>query len=65
MEKENWRIGKTSVIIVPINYKGELLALHFITKINIWRVSETIFKEVNNGQVRLGGICGKWSAPSK
>lgn len=24
---------KTSVIIVPINYKGELLALHFITKI--------------------------------
>jgi PAS domain S-box-containing protein len=24
---------KTSVIIVPISYKGELLALHFITKI--------------------------------
>jgi PAS domain S-box-containing protein len=32
-KKKSGASVKTSVIIVPISYKGELLALHFITKI--------------------------------
>jgi PAS domain S-box-containing protein len=32
-KKKSGESVKTSVIIVPISYKGELLALHFITKI--------------------------------
>jgi hypothetical protein len=33
LKKKSGGSVKTNVIIVPINYKGELLALHFITKI--------------------------------
>jgi len=31
--KENGDLIKTNVILVPLSYKGELFALHFITKI--------------------------------
>lgn len=33
LKKKSGESVKTNIIIVPINYKGELLALHFITKI--------------------------------
>lgn len=32
-KKKSGESVKTNVIIIPISYKGELLALHFITKI--------------------------------